>query len=94
MPRCVCITFLVVALTGCAEVQALQAQVAARHATADDATCKSYGLTFGTTAYAECRENAATQRNAADIAMQQHMDQESVETKCTTDGNSTNCKTQ
>ena len=33
-------------------------------ATEDDAICKSYGLVFGTAAYAQCRENRANQRSA------------------------------
>jgi hypothetical protein len=94
MLRAACTPLLLLALSGCAQVHAWKAEGDVRRAAEDDATCKSYGLAFGTTAYAECRENAATQRNAADIAMMQHLNQEPVKTKCTSDGNNTNCESQ
>src|ERR1700737_481120 len=35
----------------------------------DDATCKSYGLSFGTPAYAQCRQNLVNQREATARAL-------------------------
>ena len=35
----------------------------------DDATCRSYGLHFGTPGYAQCRQNIANQRDANNTAL-------------------------
>jgi len=52
----------VAALGGCQTAQ----QQARNEAQADDAACQSYGLKFGTPAYAECRQrrDAASQQQA------------------------------
>jgi hypothetical protein len=35
----------------------------------DDATCQSYGLEFGTPAYAQCRQNTVSQRASNNAAL-------------------------
>ena len=55
------VTFL---LSGCKTPE----QRIADQAAADDATCKSYGLQFGTQQYAECRMRLTDQRQAAQAA--------------------------
>jgi hypothetical protein len=52
-------------LTGCASEQKKEAKQQAkweRLMAQDDATCKSYGLQFGTPDYANCRQHIADQR--------------------------------
>ncbi len=44
---------VIIALAGCKHQT--PEQVAAQQDAADDATCKSFGLQFGTPAYADCR---------------------------------------
>lgn len=51
---------LMIALCGCAS----PAERAEQLSEADDQTCTSYGLQFGTPAYAQCRQNIAAQRQA------------------------------
>jgi hypothetical protein len=46
--------FAFIALAGCKQSQTPE-QLAAQQNAADDATCKSFGLQFGTQAYADCR---------------------------------------
>lgn len=52
---------------------------AAANDQADDATCQSYGLTFGTPAYADCRQNIATQRQANAARALDYIQQENQE---------------
>jgi len=51
---------VVLLMTGCMSAQ----ERALANAQADDATCKSYGLSFGSDGYAQCRQNVANQRAA------------------------------
>ncbi len=53
-----------VALAGCMSQQ----EQAMRLAANDDAVCQSYGLTYGTPQYADCRMRVAEQRNAQQAA--------------------------
>lgn len=48
-------------LAGCAPPAPSPAQIAAQ----DDATCSSYGLQYGTSEYANCREQIALERQQA-----------------------------
>jgi hypothetical protein len=50
----------VLALMGCTSAE----EVRQKNAALDDETCRSYGLTFGTPEYAQCRQNIANQRSA------------------------------
>ncbi len=91
-----------IALAGCRQGQTPE-QLAAQQSAADDTTCKSYGLQFGTQPYADCRiklqqvhaaqqvQNAA-QADAFLLQWQQNMQQNMnanrpVVTNCTTMGN-------
>ncbi len=53
---------LCAAASGCMSSQ----EIAARQQAADNSTCVSYGLKFGTSEYAQCRQNIAAQRHAAE----------------------------
>jgi hypothetical protein len=91
------------ALAGCQTAQ----QQAKNEAAADDAACRSYGLQFGTPAYAECRQRreAASQQQAVAMlgAIQGANRSQSVSTTyampitspvnttCSTSGGITNC---
>jgi hypothetical protein len=70
---------------------------------ADDTTCRSYGLQFGTPAYAQCRQNIEAQRSAdaraaALIASQASppppQPSPTINTNCQHYGTMTNCQTQ
>lgn len=69
----------------------------------DDSTCRSYGLQFGTPAYAQCRQNIEAQRSAnaraaALIASQANRPPPQpapvVNTSCQNFGTTINCQTQ
>jgi hypothetical protein len=61
MKRLVFGAALALGLAGCAPPAPTPAQIAA----SDDATCRSYGLEYGTDQYATCRENIGQQRAQA-----------------------------
>jgi hypothetical protein len=72
-------------LSACASDKEREAQLAA----ADDGRCKSYGLQFGTSEYAQCRMGVDQQRTslrAAYIAAQPR------QTRCETSDGEINCK--
>ena len=64
-----------VMLAGCAQMREnlrrAEEREAAQLAAADDATCRSYGINFGTPQYAQCRMLVAQQRAQAADAQQQ-----------------------
>lgn len=66
------LAFAIVCLTlgGCASMSAAQLQ---RLATQDDATCKSYGLSVGTNAYAQCRMTIGQNREDRDALNRMNM---------------------
>jgi hypothetical protein len=56
--------------SGCADPrqEALQqAQMRENITAGEDSTCRSYGLKYGTSEYATCRQNLALQRNQQDF---------------------------
>lgn len=59
----------VVALGGCQTARERAQQQARNEAAADDAACRSYGLQFGTPAYAECRQRREIASQQQALAM-------------------------
>lgn len=59
---------LLAACDTAADDAARKAQIDSR----DDATCRGYGLQFGTDAYAQCRERLQQQRADAAMTLLQH----------------------
>ncbi len=58
--------FLCFSLVSCASSQDIARQQEEQKRQIDaneDSTCRSYGLKFGTSEYANCRQNQASQRN-------------------------------
>jgi hypothetical protein len=75
-----------VCLSACVSDKERQAMLAAH----DNETCKSYGLQYGTSQYAECRMRIDQQRTtlrAATIAAHPR------QTNCETSGSEINCQT-
>ena len=93
---------LCLAVTGCQTME----QRDARRGASDDATCKSYGLQFGTPQYAECRMRMQQQWAARDAMLIGAMSQSlantqqnllanrPVVTNCNSYMNSVNCTSQ
>jgi hypothetical protein len=83
-------------LSACSSA-ARSAQQAAEYreqiAAIDDATCKSYGLTFGTPAYAHCREERERNRLAFLLQQAAPQQQQSTMTNCYGSSYSLNCTT-
>lgn len=52
-------------LSGCAQMEEIRQRGLAIQASNDDARCSSYGLTFDTPEYAQCRIGVDRQRDAA-----------------------------
>ena len=90
--------FLIVALFALAGCKTQSERIAEQNQQ-DDETCKSYGLQFGTPAYADCRLRLKAKQDADAASANQAMvdaikgigQKQSVNTDCTTYGKTTSC---
>jgi hypothetical protein len=70
MPTKTTVFISLLLLSACAsdrDIAAEQAAIRQQVNMNEDSTCRSYGLKYGTTEYANCRQNQASQRSQQDF---------------------------
>jgi len=86
--RALTLILCAVALSSCMASK----EIAEKQAAADDAQCKSFGLTFGTPAYAECRIRLTEGRERSAAAARAALLAEPTATNCQTYHGTTTCQ--